>query len=149
MRMNRFKGAMRGSLAALAAAMILAGPALTQGGAGRLPALAKLEPGLWQLRNIDDSRALQPICIGDPNLLMQLQHRNSPCSRLVIANDPRAATVQYTCPAGGFGRTSIRVETPRLAQIDTQGIVENTPFGYRAEARRVGPCGQVQRTASR
>jgi hypothetical protein len=72
---------------------------------------------------------------------MQVQHRNSPCSRLVIATDTSGATVQYTCPAGGFGRTSIRVETPRLAQIDTQGIVDNTPFGYRAEARRVGPCG--------
>jgi hypothetical protein len=72
---------------------------------------------------------------------MQVQHRNSPCSRLVIANNERGATVQYTCPAGGFGRTSILVETPRLAQIDTQGIVGNTPFGYRAEARRIGPCG--------
>ena len=132
---------MRRSLVALVAATIIAGPALTQG-AGKLPALARLEPGLWQLRNLDDSRPLPSICLGDPNLLMQVQHRNSPCSRLVIATDPRGATVQYTCPAGGFGRTSIRVETPRLAQIDTQGIVDNSPFGYRAEARRVGACGR-------
>jgi hypothetical protein len=132
---------MRRSLVALVAATIIAGPGLTQA-AGKLPALAKLEPGLWQLRNLDDRRPLPPICLGDPNLLMQVQHRNSPCSRLVIANNPRGATVQYTCPAGGFGRTSIRVETPRLAQIDTQGIVDNTPFGYRAEARRVGSCGR-------
>jgi hypothetical protein len=129
-------------LIAAIAATIVAGPALTQGGAGKLPALAKLEPGLWRLRNLDDSSTLPPVCIGDPNILMQIQHRNSPCSRLVVANDPRVVTVQYTCPAGGFGRTSIRVETPRLAQIDTQGIVENAPFGYRAEARRVGPCDQ-------
>ncbi len=134
-------GGMGRSLVALVAALIVAAPGLTQA-AGKLPALARLEPGLWQLRNLDDSRPIQSICIGDPNLLMQIQHRNSPCSRLVIANEERGATVQYTCPAHGFGRTSIRVETPRLAQIDTQGIVENAPFGYRAEARRVGPCDQ-------
>jgi hypothetical protein len=138
--MNRLNGAMRRSLVAVAATLMIAAPGLTQA-VGKLTALARLEPGLWQLRNLDDRRPLPSICIGDPNLLMQVQHRNSPCSRLVIANGPRGATVQYTCPAGGFGRTSIRVETPRLAQIDTQGIVDNTPFGYRAEARRVGGCG--------
>jgi hypothetical protein len=137
--MKGLHGGTRRSLAAVLAAMIVAGPGLTQA-AGKLSALARLEPGLWQLRNLDDRRPLESICIGDPNLLMQIQHRNSPCSRLVISNDARGATVQYTCPAHGFGRTSIRVETPRLAQIDTQGIVENTPFGYRAEARRIGPC---------
>ena len=138
--MNRLDGALRRSLVAIVAAMILAGPGLTQA-AGKLSALARLEPGLWKLRNLDDQRPLAAICVGDPNLLMQIQHRNSPCSRLVIANGAHTATVQYTCPTGGFGRTSIRVETPRLAQIDTQGIVDNTPFGYRAEARRVGSCG--------
>ena len=137
--MNRLNGAMRRSLVAVAATLMIAAPGLTQA-VGKLTALARLEPGLWQLRNLDDRRPLPSICIGDPNLLMQVQHRNSPCSRLVIANGPGGATVQYTCPAGGFGRTSIRVETPRLAQIDTQGIVENSPFAYRAEARRVGSC---------
>ena len=138
--MNRLNGAMRRSLVAVAATLMITAPGLTQA-VGKLTALARLEPGLWQLRNLDDRRPLPSICIGDPNLLMQVQHRNSPCSRLVIANAARGATVQYTCPAGGFGRTSIRVETPRLAQIDTQGIVDNTPFGYRAEARRIGACG--------
>ncbi len=146
--MKRLDGAVRRSLVALAAALIVAAPGLSQE-AGKLSALARIEPGLWQLRNLDDRRALPSICVGDPNLLMQVQHRNSPCSRLVIANNARGATVQYTCPAGGFGRTSIRVETPRLAQIDTQGIVDNTPFGYRAEARRVGPCGSSTRRSGR
>lgn len=143
--MKRLDGAMRRSLVAIVAALMVAAPGLTEA-VGKLPALARLEPGLWQLRNLDDRRPLPSICIGDPNLLMQVQHRNSPCSRLVIANGPHGATVQYTCPAGGFGRTSIRVETPRLAQIDTQGIVDNTPFGYRAEARRVGACGSGNRS---
>lgn len=138
--MKRLNGPARRSLVAILAALMIAAPGLSQA-VGKLTALARIEPGLWQLRNLDDRRPLPSICVGDPNLLMQVQHRNSPCSRLVIANGPRGATVQYTCPAGGFGRTSIRVETPRLAQIDTQGIVDNIPFGYRAEARRVGPCG--------
>ena len=137
--MARLNGVLRRGIPALCGAIILVAAAQPQSRAD-LSALAKLEAGLWQLRNLDDRRELPPICIGDRNLLMQVQHRNSPCSRLVIANDARGATVQYTCPAGGFGRTSIRVETPRLAQIDTQGIVENAPFAYRAEARRVGPC---------
>lgn len=137
--MARLNRARRGAMLALCGATMLAAPAVPQSRA-ELSSLARLEPGLWQLRNLDDRRLLPPICLGDRNLLMQVQHRNSPCSRLVIANDARGATVQYTCPAGGFGRTSIRVETPRLAQIDTQGIVENAPFAYRAEARRVGSC---------
>ena len=119
----------------------VAAPAFTQA-AGKLSALARLEPGLWQLRNLEDNRVQpQSICVADPAMLMQVQHRNSPCSRLVIENDAKGATVHYTCPAGGFGRTSLRVETPRLAKIDTQGISGNAPFAYRAEARRVGSCG--------
>lgn len=119
----------------------VAAPALTQAG-GKLSALARLQPGLWQLRDLEDARAApQSICVADPTMLMQVKHRNLPCSRLVIANDARGATVHYTCPAGGFGRTSLRVETPRLVKIDTQGISGNAPFAYRAEARRIGACG--------
>ena len=142
--MARLNGVRRRAIVALCGAMIVAAAALPQKSA-ELSALAKLEPGLWQLRNLDDRRQLPPICLGDRNLLMQVQHRNSPCSRLVIANNTRGATVHYTCPAGGFGRTSIRIETPRLAQIDTQGIVGNAPFAYRAEARRVGTCNGSSR----
>lgn len=138
--MKRVNGAARRTAIVLILAAMSA-PALTQAG-GKLSALGRLEPGLWQLRNLEDDRAQpQSICVADPNMLMQVQHRNSPCSRLVIADDARGATVHYTCPAGGFGRTSVRVETPRLAKIDTQGISGNAPFAYRAEARRVGACG--------
>ena len=137
--MARWKGALCRATAALGAILAVTAPALTQ---GRLSALAQLEPGLWQLRDLDNRRApAQSMCIADPNILLQLQHRNSPCSRLVVASNPRVATVHYTCPAGGFGRTTVQVETPRLARIDTQGISENAPFAYRAEARRMGECG--------
>jgi hypothetical protein len=140
-----WSGALRRAGVALGAISLLAGAALTQ---GRLSALAQLEPGLWQLRDLDDARAApQSICVADPSILMQVQHRNAPCSRLVIASDPKGATVHYTCPLSGFGRTSLRVETPRLARIDTQGIVDNAPFALRAEARRVGNCGATAANA--
>ncbi len=41
---------------------------------------------------------------------------------------------------GGSGRTTIRVETPRLVQIETQGIADQSPFAFSAEARRIGTC---------
>ena len=106
-----------------------------------LVSLARLEPGQWQIRELGSEHAVpRSICLGDPELLVQLEHRQASCSRYVIANDLQGATVHYTCPANGYGRTAIRVETTRLAKIDTQGLVGNVPFAYRAEARRVGPC---------
>lgn len=129
-----------GRAAVLGAFMAMSVPALAQGGQ-RLAAISRLEPGMWQLRDLDRaSAAPQSICVADPAMLLQVQHRNSPCSRLVIANGASAATVHYTCPANGFGQTSVRVETSHLAKIDTQGIMDNAPFAYRAEARRVGAC---------
>ena len=130
----------KGRAAVLGALVAIAVPAMAQGGQ-RLAAISKLEPGLWQLRDLDRSSATpQSICVADPAMLMQVQHRNSPCSRLVVANRADGATVHYTCPANGFGQTSVRVETSHLARIDTQGIRDNEPFAYRAEARRVGAC---------
>ncbi|HEX8443866.1 MAG TPA: hypothetical protein VF631_09495 [Allosphingosinicella sp.] len=130
----------RARLALGAAIAVLAAAAAT-GAANKVTALSRLEPGLWQLRDLDAPKAAQQsICVADPILLMQLRHRGAPCTRLVVADGERDAVVHYTCPASGYGQTALRVETPRLAQIDTQGIIENRPFALRAEARRVGPC---------
>lgn len=139
----RINGAWRRAVMALGAVTLASSAAYALQGHIKLAALARLEPGLWQLRDLDNASAQQQaICVADPAALLQLRHRNSPCSRLVIADDASGATVHYTCPAGGFGRTEVRVETPRLAQIDTQGIANNAPFAYRAEARRIGVCGR-------
>lgn len=107
----------------------------------RLNAISALQPGRWELRDLDNLRAPpRSICVADPQILLQVEHRGSPCSRLVVASDARGATVHYTCPSDGYGRTSVRVDSPRSAKIDTQGINDNMPFAYRAEARRVGGC---------
>ncbi|HEY0627580.1 MAG TPA: hypothetical protein VGD10_12750 [Allosphingosinicella sp.] len=115
-------------------------PASTQG-RGQLSALSKLQSGRWDMREIGNARA-QPrsICVTDPRILMQIQHQGTPCSRLVIADNGNRATVHYTCPGGDFGRSSIRVDSPRLAIIDTQGIAGGMPFEYRLEARRTASC---------
>jgi hypothetical protein len=137
------------AMLALVVAAAAAAPAVSQR-AGAVDALAKLQQGLWQFRVLGGGASrLPPVCIGDPAVLAQLQHRNTPCSRLVVAEDGEGATVHYTCPAGGYGQTSLRIETPRLVQIDTQGISDNTPFSFRAEARLVGSCNAGQRSSGR
>lgn len=138
----RFNGAWRRAVMALGALIAVSSASSAPQGSTKLSALARLEPGLWQLRDLDGGAAPQSICVADPSALLQLRHRNAPCSRLVISDSASAATVHYTCPVGGFGRTEVRVETPRLAQIETQGIADNTPFAFRAEARRIGVCGR-------
>jgi hypothetical protein len=128
------------------AAIAVSVAAAAMGAANKVTALSRLEPGLWQLRDLDAPRAAQQsLCIADPILLMQLRHRSAPCTRLIVADRERDAVVHYTCPASGYGQTALRVETPRLAQIDTQGIIDNRPFALRAEARRVGPCENASR----
>ena len=122
------------------AVAIGASAALSQVQAPRLAALAMLQPGLWQVRA--EGEPQRNVCVGDANALIQLRHKANACTRLVIANEKSSATIHYSCPGAGWGRTTLRVETPRLARIDTQGIVDNAPFAFIAEARRIGSCGE-------
>ena len=122
--------------------LLATGPAATQERRSASP-LSQLQPGLWSLRDIDDPRApLRSLCVADFHALFQLEHRGSPCSGLVVGKDARSVTVHYTCPADGYGLTSIKVESPTLAKVETQGIKDHRPFAYRAEARRLRGCGR-------
>jgi hypothetical protein len=126
-------------------AATLAVPAWSQpASAPTLAALGVIESGQWQLRSRSDPSENRSICLGDTRTLLQIRHRNATCSRFVIANDIKAATVHYTCPGAGHGRTTVRVETPRLIQLDSQGIAENEPFSLAFEGRRVGACTTAQ-----
>ncbi len=126
-------------LAAAGLSMCLAGPGLSQPGSGANPMLARLEAGQWELRGSGNAR-IAAICLGNPILLTQPRHGAAACSRDVVAADSDSMTVNYSCPGLGRGRTTIRIETPRLVQIDSQGLDHGMPFALRAEARRVGPC---------
>ncbi|HMJ94192.1 MAG TPA: hypothetical protein VK472_08845 [Allosphingosinicella sp.] len=117
----------------------MAGPAYALATAS-LEAFGQLEPGRWQIRDLDAGVDRQSLCLGDPILLAQLEHDGPPCAREIIDSGPNGGTVRYTCRGRGFGHSTIRIETPRLVKIRTQGIKGTQPFSFRAEARRVGDC---------
>jgi hypothetical protein len=128
-------------LTAVAAALFAA---FTVPAAGQRPALAmldQLESGRWELRLRDGSGAVERICLQNGRRLIQLRHPAAACDSLVVSDAASEVTVQYTCRGRGYGRTHIRRETPRLVQIDSQGIAEGLPFAFAAEGRRVGDCG--------
>ncbi|KGB57100.1 hypothetical protein FG91_00205 [Sphingopyxis sp. LC81] len=131
-----FSPTLRMFLIALGCAAASAVPAQ----APSLAMLDRLEKGSWQLRERGKEDVLQTICVGDARRMIQIQHPRSTCSRYVIEDTPNSVTVHYTCPGAGHGRTSIRSETNRLVQIDTQGIAEGRPFSQAIEARRTGGC---------
>lgn len=101
--------------------------------------LSRLEAGQWELRGPNNAR-IAAICLGNPMQLVQPYHRGVQCSRDVVAADAHSMTVSYSCPGVGRGRTEIRFETPRLIQVDSQGLDRGVPFALRAEGRRIGPC---------
>lgn len=127
------------SLAGLAAvAAAVAVPA-----SGQRPALAmldQLEAGRWELHVRGPGGSVERLCFRDARRLIQLRHPADNCERLIIDDKPSDITVQYTCRGRGYGRTHIRKETGRLAQIETQGIANGLPFSFTAEARRIGDC---------
>lgn len=126
---------MRVSVALLSISGLLAWPAAAQ---APTP-LAQVERGQWQLQG-PGGGAIGAVCLGDPLLLAQPQHGPQPCTREVLSADAHSVTVNYICPGMGRGRTVLRVETPRLVQIDSQGLHNGAPFALRAQARKTGPC---------
>lgn len=122
---------------ASAAALVLALPAAAQG--PELAMLDGLTKGGWSLR-IRDSGSEQRICLRDGRELIQIQHRQPGCSRFVVTDQADQVVVQYTCRGNGYGRTSIRRESPGLVQVQSQGIHNGTPFSFTAEARHAGAC---------
>jgi hypothetical protein len=113
--------------------------AVTLCGAVSGDALAKLESGKWSVKTAQAGSG-RTLCLGDPIQLVRLEHPNEECTVETLASDAGSRTVQYTCTGRGYGHTNVRVETPRLATIETQGLVDGRPFSYRATARKVGAC---------
>lgn len=124
-----------------AAALLLCGAANAP-----IQAFGRIQPGEWQLRPLDSSAPAQRLCVDNAYELIQLRHPGAACSRFVLANEPQTATVHYTCTGAGYGRTTIRVETPQLVRIDSQGLANQSPFQVALEGRRLGKCGAQQAT---
>ena len=125
------------ALAAVGAALAVPAYALAM---SAVPALDGVERGRWTVRELDSGRARPAVCLGDPVQLVQLAHPGPACPIELIENGKTGATAQYSCPGRGFGHTHVRVETPRLVRIDTQGLSNGRPFSFRFEATRSGGC---------
>jgi hypothetical protein len=108
-------------------------------------ALAPLEPGLWEFKDIGGSSPPSRICITDLRQLLQPLQPTPLCRQFTSESAGDRAAVAYDCAARGQGRTSLRVETARLVQIDSQGISGGRPFAVRYEARRIGACTAASR----
>jgi hypothetical protein len=122
------------------AGMVLAtlvAPAVAK--APQLAMLDGLANGAWVL-HYRESDERDKICVRTGRELIQIRHRAAKCSHYVVDDQPNLVTVQYTCPGVGYGRTTIRRETPRLVQIESSGIEGGLPFHVSAEGRRVGGC---------
>lgn len=101
--------------------------------------LDNLTPGNWELRDRKSGEVRQ-LCLKNGRDLIQIKHRQPPCNRFVVDNGASSVTVQYTCRGNGYGRTTIRSETPTLVQVSTQGIADGRPFDLAIEGRRTGAC---------
>ena len=126
---------MRLPIAAAGFALLAAWPAATQPPGP----LAQVERGRWELR-APGGAPVGALCLGDPLLLAQPFNAPHPCTSEILAMHDHQVTVSFVCPGMGRGRTELRVETPRLVQIDSQGLSNGTPFSLRAQARHTGPC---------
>lgn len=104
-----------------------------------LAMLGTLTKGEWTVKYRDGTPDRR-ICVRSGEELIQLRHRESGCNRFVVEDGAAKVTVQYTCQGNGYGRTSIRRETPALVQLESQGIHAGLPFQFIAEARRTGAC---------
>lgn len=108
--------------------------------APELAMLERVETGMWTLKERGKPDIRDRICVRDARKLLQIEHRNATCSRFVIEDTPKQVTVSYSCPGTGNGRTTIKFEGSELLQINTQGIVNGSPFAYAVEGRRAGGC---------
>ena len=114
----------------------VAAPAQTPG----MAVLDGLMAGEWTLKERGSDGPGQKVCLGNPELLLQIRHSNMSCTRYVIENGPKKLRVSYKCGGAGHGVTEIKQETSSLVQIFSQGIRNNAPFSFSVEGRRTGSC---------
>lgn len=108
--------------------------------AGLPQALAGAAGGLWEVGRSADGKDAEKMCLPDPTVLAQWEHRGARCTRVVISDQGTRARFHYTCVNGGFGDSEMTMITPRTLRVMTQGISDNYPFAYTLHARRVGEC---------
>jgi hypothetical protein len=103
------------------------------------PAVLSGMAGQWEVSG-RPGEAPSRVCLANPMVLAQFEHRSGACDREVLRDSPASAEISYSCPGGEFGTTTIRQITPRSLRIETQGISGGAPFHYVLQARRIGNC---------
>ena len=103
-------------------------------------ALSGASSGLWQVAYSAKGAHHASLCLSDPVLLGQWEHRSGRCERTILSDQGNKAVLSYTCADGGFGRSEMTLLTPRTMRVATQGISAGGPFNYVIHARRAGNC---------
>lgn len=109
-------------------------------GAATLPPVIAGSGGLWEVSRSATGARPTKLCVPTAAVFALWEHRRARCTRDVISSSATGAVISYTCPSGDFGRSQVRVITPRTLRIETQGISNGFPFNYVLHARRVGNC---------
>jgi Protein of unknown function (DUF3617) len=115
-------------------------------GAQHPSVLAQASPGVWEVSGAPGLKAPVRQCVTDVAALARFEHRAQHCSAKVTRDDGSSMVVDYSCGAGGFGRSQVELITPRSLRIETQGISQQLPFSYVLQVRRLGDC-QMQPAA--
>jgi hypothetical protein len=103
-------------------------------------ALAPASGGTWEVSRDARGGAARSLCLADPVLLGQWEHRGARCERVILSDNGNKAVIDYSCGEGGFGRSEFTLLTPRTLRVATQGIARGAPFNYVLHARRTGNC---------
>ncbi|GGD57968.1 hypothetical protein GCM10010990_04080 [Croceicoccus mobilis] len=125
------------SLLAAAASVFAVGVATAH--ADIRSAMAGLRPGLYEARDLETGDARR-ICIRSQSDLVQLRHVGKTCKHYVIEDTASALGVRYSCPGGDWGLTRVRSEGRVLAQAESQGMEQGSPFSVQVELRYREPC---------
>lgn len=133
------RGAARALMIGVAAALCSASAVAVAPGSG-VKAATAIEPGQWLVRERGEKSGGRSLCLRDASGFFQMRHPGAQCSRFVVDNEATRATVHYTCPGAGHGRTTLTVETPHSITVETQGIAAGLPFQDEYQIRRVGGC---------
>lgn len=131
MTMRRWvKAGLAGTLLGASAVLAAQDPAM----------LARVARGEWQLHQVgsrDD--VVSHLCVTRPAQLIQLRENDSSCTRSVLSEAARSATVSYSCPTG-TGRTTLTMSGSGSVHIATQGLSNGEPFDTEYDAHLIGHC---------
>lgn len=129
----------RPALRLMVGAALFASFGAASASAGVLASMAGLRPGSYEARDLETGEARR-MCIRSQSDLVQLRHVGQRCKHYIIEDTSNALGVRYSCPGGEWGLTRVRSEGRNLAQAQSQGMADGSPFSLQLELRYREPC---------